>query len=474
VSSFREIEVPARSCGSFLTYIGPERVRRFRVVGEMLAASLTGRTVWNVTLDEAATGVAELVQSLLPYVGGLGIDTRWLVLCADADVRQTVWRLRQGLQGFSGDDGSLGSAEHRALDRATAPIAQELATRLRPGDLVLLHDPGPAPLAPAVLDAGATVIWRCHCGSETANESVTRAWEFLRAYVEDATAFVFSHRGFVPGWLREDRIAIIAPSIDPFSPKNRQLAPDAVIDVLTWTGLIAGHTDSPPRFVRRDDTQTVLEHRAQLVSDSGPPSPDVPLVTQITRWDPLKDMRGVLAGFAAHVAHPDAHLLLAGPDVHADMAGPLAGSVFADCVKTWQELPRPRRQRIHLAQLPADDPDESATVVNALQRHAAIIVHKYLAGDHSTAVAEAMLKARPIVASGIGGIHDQIRDHQTGLLVSDPTDLAGFAAAVDRLLADQPLADDLRFNACLDVVGRSLPDRDLLQWATLVSSLIPS
>ena len=114
----------------------------------------------------------ELVQSLLPYVGDLGIDTRWLVLGADADVRQTVWRLRQGLQGFSGDDGSLGSAEHRALDRATAPIAQELVTRLRPGDLVLLHDPGPAPLAPALLDAGATVIWRCHCGSETANDSV--------------------------------------------------------------------------------------------------------------------------------------------------------------------------------------------------------------------------------------------------------------------------------------------------------------
>ena len=185
-------------------------------------------------------------------------------------------------------------------------------------------------------------------------------------------------------------------------------------------------------------------------------------------------MRGVLAGFATHVAHPDAHLLLAGPEVHADMAGPLVGSVFADCLKTWQELPRSRRQRIHLAQLGAGDPEESATVVNALQRHAAVVLHKYLAGDHSTAVAEAMLKARPVVASGVGGIRDQIRDQQTGLLVSDPTDLAGFAAAVDRLLADQRLADDLRFNACVDVLGRSLPDRDLLQWATLVSSLIPS
>lgn len=138
-----------------------------------------------------------------------------------------------------------------------------------------------------------------------------------------------------------------------------------------------------------------------------------------------------------------------------------------------QALPGAQRGRIHLAQLPAADADESATIVNALQRHAAVVVHKCLAGAHSTAVAEAMLKARPVVASGTAGIRDQIRDEKTGLLLSDPTDLAAFAAAVDRILADTHLADDLRFNACQDVLGRSLADRNLLQWATLVSSLFP-
>ena len=469
--SLREIAIPARSFASFVTFVGPQRVHRFESAGHVLAGALVGRTVWNVTLDEAATGVAELVQSLLPYVAGLGIDTRWLVAGVEPDVRRTIWRLRQRLHGFPGDDGPLGGTEHRALAEATAPIEQELAARLRPGDLVLLHDPGPAPLAPALLDAGATVIWRVHSWSESANGSVTEAWDFVRAYVENATAFVFSHRGFTPEWLPTDRTATILPSIDPLSPKNHLLDADAVNDLLTWTGLVGGHTDSAPRFKRRDETTAVLQHKAQLVSETGPPAPDVPLVTQITRWDPLKDMRGVLEGFAAHVVHRDAHLLLAGPDVRADLAGPPAGRVFADCVRVWEALPGPQRRRIHLAQLPADDPDESANIVNALQRHSAVVVNKCLTGAHSTAVAEAMLKARPVVASGVGGIRNQIRDGKTGLLVSDPTDLAAFAAAVDRILADTHLADDLRFSACQEVLQRSLADRNLLQWATLVSSL---
>ena len=110
--------------------------------------------------------------------------------------------------------------------------------------------------------------------------------------------------------------------------------------------------------------------------------------------------------------------------------------------------------------------------MNALQRHAAVVTQKCLAGDQSTAVAEAMLKARPIVASGVGGIRDQIRDHHNGLLIDDPADFAGFGAAVNQLLTDSLLADDLRYNAYRDAVEHMLPDRHLLHWATLVSTLL--
>ena len=469
--SFREVRVAARSPDVLFGMIGPERVRRFRAAGEALADSLSGRTVWNVSLAESASGVAVLVRSVLGYVAGFGITTRWLVVEPNAELRQIERWIREGLQGVDHNQPRLSPSDRATYERALAAASDELAGRVQSGDLVLLHDPGPAGLAPAALERGTAVVWRCHAGSVEASELANRSWTFLQPYVEDATGFVFSRRGWVPPWVAPERIALIAPSIDPLSPKNRPLAAATVHEVLTWAGLLAGDTTVAPRCTHGDGTEAPMRHRAQLSTLSGPPPPSAPLVVQITRWDPLKDMLGVLAGFAHHVTNPDAHLLLAGPDPTSPEADPIASIVFEQCAQAREALPEPQRHRIHLAALPADA-DDSATIVNALQRHATVVAQKSIAGDQSAAVAEAMLKARPIVASGVGGIRDQIRDRRNGLRIDDPTDLASFGAALTELLTNATLADELRYIAYQDAIDHALPDHHLLGWAALVSTLL--
>ncbi len=466
--ALREVHLAPRAADELGTLIGAARLARFRAAGSALAEVLAGRTVWNVSLDESATGVSELVRSVLGYIAGFGIATRWVVLEPDAGLRRLARTVRHRLQGFAAD-APVPPEVRATYERFVAPAARELDAALTPGDLVILHDPGPAGLVAAAVAAGAIPIWRCHAASaETAADD---AWAFMRPYVEAAAAYVFSRPVALPAWTDASRVEVVAPSIDPLRPKNRALEPAMVVDVLTSARFLAGAPGRVPRYTRIDGTEAPLRAEVRFSDEDGPIAADVPVVAQITRWDPLKDMAGVLTGFARYVRDPDAHLVLAGPDPAAPAADPIAQTVYAECHELRAALPEAQRRRVHLVTLPTD-PDDSALIINALQRHARVVAQKTLVADQSTAVSEAMLKARPIVASGIGGITDQIRDHQDGLLVRDPTDLEGFAHAVDSLLHDPGLADTLRYNAYQHAVDTLLPDHHLLAWAAVVSALV--
>ena len=183
-------------------------------------------------------------------------------------------------------------------------------------------------------------------------------------------------------------------------------------------------------------------------------------------------MGGVLEAFVRHVDVPEAHLALVGPAVSGVTDDPEGEQVWSETVAAWSALPAATRERVHLATVPMDDPVENALVVNAVQRHAAIVVQKSLAEGFGLTVAEAMWKSRPVVASAVGGIVDQVIDGETGLLVGDPHDLEGFGAAVQRLLRDPLLAERLGRNARTHVERRFLGDRHLVEYATLISDLL--
>jgi trehalose synthase len=469
-----EVEVQAIDAARLEPLIGAERMARFEQTAEVARETLGGSSVLNVNSTAAGGGVAEMLQTLLAYARGAGVDARWLVMEGDPAFFAITKRIHNGLYGSPGDGGELGSAEQSHFDRVGRENAEELLALIRPGDVVVIHDPQPAALVAAAKSSGARVVWRCHVGLDHPNEWSARSWEFLRPYLADADAVVVSRAAFAPPWADPARVHVIPPSIDPFSAKNEPFSLRNARLALLYVGLLDGAIETPPavRFTRRDGSPGRIERRVDLVQ-TGPPAPgDAPLVVQVSRWDRMKDMAGVMSGFVQHVDPAlGAHLLLCGPAVTGVADDPEAGEVLDECTSLWRKLPDAARSRVHLACIPMADPDENAAIVNAIQRHASVVVQKSLAEGFGLTVAEAMYKRKPVVAGAAGGIVDQIEDGTHGLLV-DPADLPAFGAAVESLLRDREFAGRLAENARDRVIDEFLGDRHLEQYARLFEQLV--
>ena len=469
----QEVSVQALDPARLEPLIGEERMQRFETAAEKTRGLVAGRSVLNVNSTAAGGGVAEMLQTLLAYARGAGVDARWLVIEGDPDFFAITKRIHNGLYGSPGDGGPLGDAEHEHYERTLRRNADEMLALVRRGDVVLLHDPQPAGLLPTLRRAGAIVVWRCHVGRDTPNEWTERSWRFLRTSIEEADALVFSRRAFAPSWAEPEKTHVVPPSIEPFSAKNEPMSPRNVQLALAYVGLIEGD-GSPPvvPFMRRDGSPGRINRHVDVIHSGPPPAPDAPIVLQASRWDGMKDMAGVMRGFAEHVDPSlGAHLILAGPSVTGVADDPEAAQVFDECVSQWHRLPHAIRGRIHLACVPMADADEAAAIVNALQRHATVVCQKSLAEGFGLTVAEAMWKTKPIVASAVGGITDQITSGEHGLLIDDPHDLAAFGNAIEHLLRDRDDAIRLAHNARTRAAREFLGDRHLEQWYEILQRL---
>jgi trehalose synthase len=411
-----------------------------------------------------------MLQVLVGYILGAGVAVRWLVIAGDAEFFSTTKRVHNRLHGVAGDRGALDDAAAVAFESVQIANARAIAPQVRPGDVVILHDPQTAGLAESLKAAGAVVLWRCHVGTEVRNHWTQEAWAFLRPHLAVCDGFVFTRREYVPGWLAMDRVSIIPPSIDPFSPKNQDLSEGRRLQILTAMGVIDGASARRATFTRRDGSAGLVARRATVVSE-GPLDASAPLVVQVSRWDHLKDMAGVMAGFAARVAgRGDAQLALVGPAVDDVSDDPDGHAVLEECIEAWNMLPAQQRRQIRLMTLPMDDGDENAAMVNALQRHATVIVQKSLAEGFGLTVAEGMWKAKAVVASAVGGIVDQVVPG-TGVLLDDPHDLEAFGDALVSLL-DQPrealrLGEKARRHVLEGFVG----DEHLVHYGALMERL---
>lgn len=472
-TSLVEVDVRAVAPEALAAFIGADRAEIFSQAAARARDRLDGRRVINVNSTATGGGVAELLQTLLAYARGVGIDARWLVIDGDARFFEITKRLHNHLYGTTGDGGPLGAAEHEHYEQTSARNLAGLSDVVRANDIVILHDPQTAALACAAMPAGVTVVWRCHVGIDAQNEHSERGWAFLRRYVDDVAAYVFSRAQFAPSWVTSDRLAVIPPSIDPFSAKNAFIAPADVHRVLQDVGLLAGAgDDGPVRFAHRDGSIGAVTARVNLLDTGPPPPPTVPIVLQASRWDAMKDMRGVMIGFAEGIAaQTDAHLVLAGPEASGVADDPEAAAVLRTCLETWHELPDAVRRRVHLACVPMADGDEAATIVNALQRHATVVVQKSFAEGFGLTVTEAMWKGRPVVGSAVGGIVDQIISGETGWLV-DAHDLAEYARATCTLLCRDGSAERMGTAGRERAAAEFLGDRHLEQWAQLFERIL--
>ena len=215
VATMQEVEIQSLQMDRFSDLLPPDRIIRFADVAAEARALMGERTIWNVSATAQGGGVAEMLQTLLAYVRGVYIDTRWLVLTGSPEFFTVTKRVHNMLHGEAGDGGPLGEAERALVADALEADIEELTARVSVGDVVLLHDPQTAGMVDRLRAAGARVVWRCHVGRDTSNELTDRAWDFLRPMIQHADAFVFSRSAYVPAWCRPEAVRIITPSIDP-------------------------------------------------------------------------------------------------------------------------------------------------------------------------------------------------------------------------------------------------------------------
>jgi trehalose synthase len=463
------VQIPPHGLDRFKPLLG-EDYHRIEAAASRARDLFKGRAVWHVSSTLRGGGVAEMLRSMLPYARGAGIDTRWVVLRERDEFFELTKRLHNNLHGDRGDGGPLGAKERNLYEETLAQSALHLSPLLQAGDIVFLHDPQTAGLAAAAKAAGARVVWRCHIGADRPDQIARRAWDFLAPYVRAADAYVFSRREYVWEVLDRDRAWTMAPSIDPFSPKNQELESAIVGAIVGAIGLGPRSPRIVPTFTRADGTPGRVERHGEIIQETRLPGGAV-VVAQISRWDRLKDHRGLLECFQRHLGHEDLHLVLAGPATAAIADDPEGASVWHEISAAWRELPVEVRGRAHLVSLPMADLDENGAMVNALQRRADIVVQKSLAEGFGLTVAEAMWKRRPVIGTRVGGIQDQIVDRVSGILVDDHHDLSAIARAVLSLTGERQRATEMGEAAHRRVFDRFLVANRLAEYAELLAGL---
>jgi trehalose synthase len=417
-----------------------------------VAVELGRARIWHVNSTHTGGGVAELLWSSIAQQQKMGLPAAWLIAGAEPDFFHLTKRIHHGLHGRAIKP--FDRSDERLYRASTAMAAKQLADHVRPGDVVLLHDPQTAGIAPHLLEAGVRVAWRCHIGTTDKSTYADATWEFLRPYLLPVPQCVFTLRDYAPHYLPPAQVTVIMPSIDPETAKNLELSPRQCDELLAGIGLFGTGTGSEVGATIQDQ----------------PLPADVPLITQVSRWDPLKDMTGVLRAFAEWVA-PPAHLLLAGPDPADIPDDPEGTAVFTEVCRMRERLDASLRDRVHLALLSLKDTTANSLAVNAIQRRSTVVVQKSLQEGFGLTVTEAMWKARPVVASAVGGLAAQITDHTNGLLIS-PLDPRGFGAAVHELLAKPRYAAALGEAARRTCEEKFLAMREMADYLDLYSSLI--
>jgi trehalose synthase len=428
-------------------------VEALRAAAKTFAPTLDGRTVWHVNSTAQGGGVAELLPPQIAIMRDLGIDTRWLVIETDrAEFFALTKRIHNMIHGAAQPEFT---ASDRALyEEVSRANAEALLQHVRPDDVLLIHDPQP-------LGAGARVkrrhpslraVWRCHIGLEEDLPVTRAAWEFLRPYASVYDRVVFSIPEYVPSFLA-DRAAIIHPSVDPLSHKNRSLSLHKLVGVLSDAALTEPHWPliAPPwpegaRRLQADgswDTATSPEDIGLLAR---------PIITQVSRWDRLKGFeplmqafRALKLGLVSRPAHDVRHrrrlelvrLVLAGPDPSSIQDDPEGLGVLKSLRSQYVKLEPDIREDVALLALPMGSRKANALMVNALQSCSDIVAQNSLREGFGLTVTEAMWKRTPVLGSSQAfGVRVQVRDGIDGMLVSDPENPEEIAEAMHRMLAD--------------------------------------
>ena len=339
---------------AYAAFVGQGTIDELRLIGERLAH----RVVQHINSTAVGGGVAEILNRLVPLMREVGVDARWDVLRGGEAFFAVTKSLHNALHGAAG---AFGTDTDEVFADTTA---QNLGQLTLSEDVVFVHDPQPVRLVDS-RPRGARMVWRCHIDLSAPNPA---AWEFIRPWVEKYDAAVFSAPQFARG-LPIDQV-LIAPSIDPLADKNRDLDAASVQSIVAKLGI----------------------------------DPERPLVTQVSRFDRLKDPVGVIEAYHLVRRYNDCQLLLVGGSATDDPEG---SQVLAECRAQAANDPD-----IHVVELPPTANVE----INALQRASTIVLQKSLKEGFGLTVTEALWKGKPVIAGATGGIPLQVTHKWSGIL----------------------------------------------------------
>ena len=433
-------------------------VQQLRQAADAAASRLRGRTVWMVNSTAKGGGVAEMLPGKVQLLRDLGIRTEWVVIESE---RPEFFELTKHIHNLVHGSGEprLGEAERELFEGVNRANAEWFASVLKPGDVLVVHDPQPLPLGPQLADQLALrTIWRCHIGLDEENASTRAAWAFLEPYARAYSHAVFSAPEYIPPFLA-DRSTVIHPGVDPLASKNRDMHLHELVRVLANSALTSpiGPVLRPPFSDLANRLQPGGEFRPAIWPEEiGLLSR--PIVTQVSRWDRLKGFEPLLRAFAQlkQVARTDgsrfsaqhrrrldiARLVLAGPMASDVADDPEAREVLAELARVWLGLEPFVQSDIAVVTLPMHAPRENALMVNALQRASSMVVQNSLREGFGLTVTEAMWKRIPVLTNTRAcGPRQQVRDGIDGRLVADPENVDELAAVLIDMLADPDRVD---------------------------------
>jgi trehalose synthase len=325
-----------------------------------LARDLKGKTIKMVNSTAVGGGVAEMLNRIVPLLSELEVATQWDVITGGNDFFEITKAFHNALHGTKYD-------LTKAAQQIFLSYNEQNRQRMQfDQDLVVIHDPQPLGLIRSREKSPANWVWRCHIDLSNPDAHV---WEFLRPFVEQFDAAIFSSQSFarqlpIPQYL-------FYPCIDPLSEKNKEL-PDSVV---------------------------------QKICDEFGIDRSRPIVTQVSRFDRLKDPVGVVHAYKLAKKYVDCQLVLAGGGASDDPEGAVVLQEVKQAADNDPDI------------IILDLPPWCALEINAIQRASTLVIQKSIKEGFGLTVTEALWKGKPTIAGAVGGIPNQIIHKLTGVLV---------------------------------------------------------
>ncbi|WP_435623117.1 glycosyltransferase [Flagellimonas sp.] len=442
-------------------------------------ASIQGKTIWMINSTAIGGGVAEMLPSQMRILRELGVSIEWLVIEAKEEAFfDLTKRIHNAIHGSG--HGKFTEADREVYEAVNKQNLTKALELINDGDIVVVHDPQPMPLAAMIKKVKKVpIIWRCHIGLEEDTAVTDAVWDFLSLYTNDYDHFIFSLPAYVPKSLKS-KTSIIPPAIDPLSHKNRALQLHKSIGILYQSGIT-------------DDHEAILYHRynhlvRRVLPDGSFGSPNQtsklnliyrPFVTEISRWDRLKGFKELMDAFIKmkkdNLAHGDPDsleykrikmtlLVMGGPDPAFVSDDPEGKAVLEELTEAYQKLDRDMQNDIAILLLPLDNPKENALIVNALQRASSIIVQNSIQEGFGLTATEGMWKRKPLLVSAAAGLKFQVEHQKTGLINEDPTDIESLSKALAYMLNHPKERDKWGFNGQSRVIQHFTLFSQLIAW----------